>query len=92
MNRYGYKQLSDSTLLALPKKEIIKLLRVAEHNYFVTDEAFDNATDAFKECAKPIKYAHWIKNSNFLLMCSGCHEFTSYNTNYCAHCGAKMEE
>lgn len=33
-----YKPLADSTLLRMPKKEIIELLRVAEHNAKVSQE------------------------------------------------------
>ena len=33
-----YKSLADSTLLRMPKKEIIELLRTAEHNAKVSQE------------------------------------------------------
>lgn len=52
MNRFGYKVLSDSTLMPLSKKKLIELLRVAEHNFFVTDEALDNSVEAGKKYAE----------------------------------------
>lgn len=51
MNRLGYKKYSDSYLMKLPKGEIIKLLRVAEHNFFATDEALDNSARAGQKIA-----------------------------------------
>lgn len=51
MNRKGYKVYSDSTLMKLPKRKIIDLLRVAEHNFFVTDEALDNSARAGQKIA-----------------------------------------
>ena len=47
MNRLGYKKY----LMKLPKGEIIKLLRVAEHNFFATDEALDNSARAGQKIA-----------------------------------------
>lgn len=38
-----YKQYSDSYLLKMNKKEIIDLLRVAEHNFFATEEGLQNS-------------------------------------------------
>lgn len=51
MNRMGYKVYSDSYLMKLPKRKIIELLRVAEHNYFATDEALDNSARAGQKIA-----------------------------------------
>ena len=39
----SYKQYSDSYLLKMNKKEIIDLLRVAEHNFFATEEGLQNS-------------------------------------------------
>lgn len=84
MNRMGYKVLSDSTLMSLNKKKLIELLRVAEHNYFVTGEALDISAEAGK---KLIKHGHWIDkgvlkdfpkpniNVFHLLWCSECGAF-----------------
>lgn len=38
-----YKQYSDSYLLKMNKKEIIDLLRVAEHNFFASEEGLQNS-------------------------------------------------
>ena len=38
-----YKQYSDNYLLKMNKKEIIDLLRVAEHNFFATEEGLQNS-------------------------------------------------
>ena len=38
-----YKQYSDGYLLKMNKKEIIDLLRVAEHNFFATEESLQNS-------------------------------------------------
>lgn len=49
MNRFGYKVLSDSTLMSLSKKKLIELLRVAEHYFFVTDETLDTSIENSKD-------------------------------------------
>ena len=51
MNRMGYKVYSDSTLMKLTKRKIIDMLRVAEHNYFATDEALNNSAQAGQKIA-----------------------------------------
>lgn len=48
----GYKPYSDSYLMSLTKSQIIELLRVAEHNFFVTEEALNNSTKAGMEIAE----------------------------------------
>lgn len=45
----GYKAYSDSYLMSLTKAEIIELLRVAEHNFFATEEALNNSAKAGME-------------------------------------------
>lgn len=47
----GYKAYSDSYLMSLTKAEIIELLRVAEHNFFATEEALNNSAKAGMEIA-----------------------------------------
>lgn len=44
-----YKAKSDSYLMKMTKAEIIEELRTAEHNFFVTEEAFHNATESAKK-------------------------------------------
>lgn len=48
----GYKAYSDTYLMSLTKAEIIELLRVAEHNFFATEEALNNSAKAGMEIAK----------------------------------------
>lgn len=48
----GYKAYSDSYLMSLTKAEIIELLRVAEHNFFATEEALNNSAKAGMEIAE----------------------------------------
>ena len=44
----GYKPKSDSYLMSLTKAQIIEELRVAEHNFFATEEALENSANAAK--------------------------------------------
>ena len=48
----GYKAYSDSYLMSLTKAQIIELLRVAEHNFFATEEALNNSIKAGMEIAE----------------------------------------
>ena len=48
----GYKAYSDNYLMSLTKAEIIELLRTAEHNFFVTEEALNNSVKAGMEMVK----------------------------------------
>lgn len=48
----GYKAYSDSYLMSLTKAQIIELLRVAEHNFFATEEALNNSAKAGMEIAE----------------------------------------
>lgn len=47
-----YKSYSNSYIMSLTKSEIIELLRVAEHNFFATEEALNNSTKAGTEIAE----------------------------------------
>lgn len=53
----GYKSYSDSYLMSLTKAQIIELLRVAEHNFFVTEEALNNSAKAGMEIAEKFEKA-----------------------------------
>ncbi len=44
-----YKPLADSSLLRMPKKEIIELLRTAEHNAKVSQEWVDQQAENIKD-------------------------------------------
>lgn len=48
----GYKVYNDSYLISLTKSQIIEQLRVAEHNFFATEEALNNSVKAGMEIAK----------------------------------------
>jgi predicted RNase H-like HicB family nuclease len=52
MNQMGYKAYSDGYLMSLTKDQIIELLRVAEHNFFATEEALNNSAKAGMEIAE----------------------------------------
>lgn len=47
-----YKSYSDSYLMSLTKSQIIEILRVAEHNFFATEEALKNSAKSGQEYAK----------------------------------------
>lgn len=47
-----YKPYSDSYLMSLTKAQIIELLRVAEHNFFATEETLNNSAKAGMEIAE----------------------------------------
>ena len=48
----GYKVYSDSYLMSLTKAQIIELLRVAEYNFFATEEALNSSAKAGMEIAE----------------------------------------
>lgn len=43
------------------------------------------------EDVAPVIHAHWEDCSNGW-MCSNCYRDSTYDTEYCPHCGAKMNE
>lgn len=56
-----YKPLADSTLLRMPKKEIIELLRTAEHNAKVSQEWVAQQAENLKDW-KPVVRCKDCKN------------------------------
>lgn len=56
----GYKAYSDSYLMSLTKAQIIELLRVAEHNFFATEEALNNSAKAGMDIAEKYDRAKWL--------------------------------
>ena len=48
----GYKPKSDSYLMSMTKAQIIEELRVAEHNFFATEETLNNSAKAGMEIAE----------------------------------------
>ncbi len=93
----GYKVHSDSYLMSLTKAQIIELLRVAEHNFFTTEEALNNSAKAGTEIAEKFDKAKELLQSAINVLkiyrpcdddiCSECinHTRRSYSTN-CLGC------
>lgn len=79
----GYKAYSDSYLMSLTKVQIIELLRVAEHNFFVAEEALNNSAKAGMEIAekydKAKKLLELTMDTSYSLhkSCYNCSHFTS---------------
>lgn len=100
----GYKEYSDSYLMSLTKKDIIKQLRCAEHNFRATEQMFNQHMENVKDW-QPVVHAHWVKYDRFCCSsdgtplikiaeeyeCSKCGRVASDPEPYC-HCGAKMDE
>ena len=59
----GYKVYSDSYLMSLTKAQIIALLRVAEHNSLVTEEALNISANVGMDIAKKYDKAKEILKS-----------------------------
>ena len=76
----GYKVYSDSYLTSLTKAEIIELLRTAEHNFFVTEEALNNSTkvgmemvEKFDKAKELLKMAMAVLNDgSSIKKCEDC--------------------
>lgn len=86
----GYKAYSDSYLMSLTKAEIIELLRVAEHNFFATEEALNNSAktgmeiaEKYDEAKRLLKAA--VEDINFYVDCyeSHCDECCCSQDNHC---------
>lgn len=71
----GYKAYSDSYLMSLTKAEIIELLRVAEHNFFATEEALNNSAKAGMEIAEKYGRAkELLKSATDIIKDVDCNE------------------
>lgn len=99
-----YKPLADSTLHSMTKKEIIELLRIAEHNAKVSQEQVEQQAENIKDWV-PVVHGDWVRphwrNSNFCYDCSVCgnevmHQEYRWRDKkiylICPWCGAKMRE
>lgn len=80
----GYKAYSDGYLMSLTKDQIIELLRVAEHNFFATEEALNNSAKAGMEIAEKYDKAKELLkltidtiSHNLHKSCYNCSHFTS---------------
>ena len=89
-----YKPLADSTLQRMKKKEIIELLRIAEHNAKVAQEYVDQQAENLKDW-KPVVHGRWVsfhsEVAGYIQYCSACGIGSDAKTDYCPHCGAKMD-
>ena len=89
-----YKPLADSTLLRMPKKEIIELLRTAEHNAKVSQEYVAQQAENLKDW-KPVVHGRWMpfhsRAAGDMQYCSVCKIGFDAKTDYCPRCGAKMD-
>lgn len=94
-----YKPLADSTLHSMTKKEIIELLRTAEHNAKVSQEWVAQQAENLKDW-KPVVHGRWVSVAGKRdRICSRClHNEPYKNTDddaevfeFCPHCGAKMD-
>ena len=71
----GYKAYSDGYLISLTKAEIIELLRVAEHNFFATEEALNNSAKAGMEIAEKFDRAkELLKSATGIIKDVDCNE------------------
>lgn len=73
----GYKAYSDSYLMSLTKAQIIELLRIAEHNFFATEEALNNSAKVGTEIAEKYDEAKQllkaaVKDIHSRDYCNGC--------------------
>ena len=96
-----YKPLADSTLHSMTKKEIIELLRIAEHNAEVCQEWVAQQAENLKDWV-PVVHGRWDESKEHFYLNNGCKEWTNFYcsecdapnnspTDYCPNCGAKMD-
>ena len=95
-----YKPLADSTLHNMTKKEIIELLRTAEHNAKVSQEWVAQQAENLKDW-KPVVHGRWEMRPTgrmtdtgpeYKAYCTVCNEPNKqYQPPFCPHCGAKMD-
>ena len=99
MTRYRY---SDSTLKRMTKDELIKYVRMCEHNQNVAEETLAQQYENVKDW-QPVVHAKWIYekqnvNDNWICHCSNCGATDEHTTEwkdkvpYCWKCGAKMDK
>lgn len=88
----GYKELSDSYLLSMTKKQIIEQLRCAEYNFRATEETLEQQIENTKDW-HPVVHAVWERSvfANDFHRCSACNSVWNREFNYCPNCGAKVD-
>lgn len=89
-----YTEYADSTLMGMTKKELIKLLRVAEHNKNASEIMLEQQYQNTKNWIQP-KFGHWVECATGI-KCSECGAREKYNAQYthtyCYKCGAIMNK
>lgn len=85
-----YKPLAASTLHSVTKKEIVELLRIAEHNAEASQEWVAQQAENLKDWA-PVVHGEWIYHDDGVVTCSECGNAESVESYYCGYCGAKMD-
>lgn len=99
----AYKELSDSYLMSMTKRQIIERLRMAEHNFQTIEEAVHQQYDYTKDW-HPVRRGTWIHDKkNRKAKCSECGKLRDCRSDlvydllceyehYCYNCGANMSE
>lgn len=89
------KRYSDSTLMRMTKAELIEMLRVAEHNQDVLEDAIAQIDKNIKYWA-PVRHGFWEQGDMYDYgdVCSLCQYDSAMEPckwSYCPSCGAKMD-
>lgn len=98
----GYKSYSDSTLRSMTKDDLIRLVRMLEHNWQGAEESLNNQAKSLQIMFKdyrPVKHGKWIPTCDIdgEVVCENCSvcgmqfrvETVAECGLYCQHCGAK---
>lgn len=67
----GYKRLSTATLMSMPKRAVIEILRNAEHNFFGAQERLERQTKMLESTERVIrgKDCVYFRNLNGYCYC-----------------------
>ena len=68
-----YQPLADRTLLRMKKKEIIGLMRTAEHNAEVSQECVEQQAESLKDL-QPVRRGRWKKDEYGWAQCPFCNK------------------
>lgn len=64
----GYKSYSDSTLRSMTKDDLIRLVRMLEHNWQGAEEALNNQANSLQIMFKdyrPVKHGKWDEQDRY---------------------------
>ena len=76
-------------------------LRSAEDIPFYYKPVIAEVINVLLMDTQEVRHGHWIKDDTGAEYCSNCHEYpyddgeyhiTNWHSNYCPHCGARMDE